>query len=242
MIPRIIHFCWFGGNPYPEKVQTCIESWKINLPEYEIICWDENNFDINVCNFTKEAYEAGKYAFVSDYVRLFVLKQYGGIYLDVDVEVVKSFDPILNNHLILALEEAGDITGAFIASEPNHPFWDEMMNIYHGMSFKLPDGTYNMVVNNVWMQDVLNKYGYEKKNVYQVLSNGAVVYPDDYFHAKSLVSGEVRRTKNTYCIHHHTLLWVSKKTKFIRFMRMKILVPLLGADRYQRIVSRLKGE
>lgn len=240
MIPKIIHYCWFGQREYSDKVKHCIESWKNVLPEYEIQCWNEQNFDVDICDFTREAYQAKKYAFVSDYARLYVLQKYGGIYLDVDVEVIKSFDNILNEKMIIALEESGDVTGAFIAAEAGHPFLEEMRSVYHDMKFVLPDGSYNMVVNNIWMQEKLKKYGYRKQNKNQILANDIIVYPDEYFHAKSIVSGKLRITKNTYCIHHHTLLWVSNKTKIIRFIRMHILVPILGENRYQRLVNVIR--
>lgn len=241
MIPKIIHFCWFGHNQYTERVQYCIDSWKKIMPEYQFMLWNEENFDLSICDFAKEAYEKGKYAFVSDYVRLYALQKYGGIYLDVDVEAVKKFDSVLDNDMIIALDETGDITGAFIAAVAQHPFLEEMKENYHSMKFIKEDGSLNMVVNNIWMQNVLKKYGYQKANKFQKLLNDIVVYPDEYFHAKSLVSGKLRKTKNTYCIHHHTLLWVSKKTKLIRFLRMKIFVPLLGEERYVSLVGKLRG-
>ena len=240
MIPKIIHFCWFGHNPYPDKVKRCIQSWKKVLPEYKIVCWNEDNFDVNICQFTREAYKKEKYAFVSDYARLYVLNKYGGIYLDVDVEVIKSFDNVLDNRLIIALEENGDITGAFLASEKNQSFFQELLQIYDRMSFIKKDGSLNMTVNNIWMQKQLKRYGYIKSNRRQHLSDGIEVFPDDYFHAKSLVSGKLRITSKTYCIHHHTTLWVSNKTRMIKFIRLNIIVPIIGEKKYQKLVSRIR--
>ena len=239
MIPKIIHYCWFGRNEYPEKVAYCIETWKKYLPDYELRLWNEDNFDVSCCEFAKQAYEEKKYAFVSDYVRLVALKNYGGIYLDTDIEVVRPFDEMLGHDVLLGTDESGNLT-AFMAAVPGHSFFEELVSFYDGMDFVLPNGTLNTKVNNQWMQEQLEQYGFELENKYQCLNSGITVFPDDFFHAKSLVSGEMHRTKNTYCIHHHTSLWVPLHTKMIKFLRMKILVPILGAEKYQQKVKRIK--
>jgi len=240
MIPKIIHYCWFGGNPYPEKVQKCIDSWKRVLPDYELMLWNEDNFDVNMADFPREAYEKRQYAFVSDYARMYVLKKYGGVYFDVDIEAKRDIAPILENDLVIALDDSGDITGAFIAAIPEHDFICKLMDMYNSMKFIKEDSTYNNSVNNIWMQSLLSEYGYKKINKKQVLSNGIVAYPDDYFQAKSLVSGKYHITDNTYTIHHHTVLWVSKKTRIIKFIRMRMLVPIIGEKNYVSLVKKLK--
>ena len=105
MIPKIIHYCWFGGKPFPSAVQKCIDSWKKYLPDYEIREWNETNYDLDKCKFAKEAYDQKKWAFVTDFVRLDVVYQYGGIYFDTDVEVIKSFDDLLNNKAFLGFDD-----------------------------------------------------------------------------------------------------------------------------------------
>lgn len=239
MIPKIIHYCWFGHNEYPEKVAYCIQTWKKYLPDYELRLWNEDNFDISCCRFVREAYDAKQYAFVSDYVRLKVLEECGGIYLDTDIEVVRSFEEILNHDVVLGADENGNLT-AFMATVSGHPFFSEMVVLYDSLNFLLPNGKFNTKVNNQWMQEQLAKYGFELKNEYQILDLGIVVFPDDFFHAKSLVSGKLHRTKNTFCIHHHTSLWVPFYTKVIKFLRMKLFVPLLGAEKYQLITEKIK--
>lgn len=239
MIPKIIHFCWFGRNPYPEKVDMCMKTWKKYLPDYEFKLWNEDSFDLNTCSFVKEAYENGKYAFVSDFVRIYALYHYGGIYLDTDIEIKKSFNDILNKKLVLGTDDEGHLT-AFMASEKETPYFKKLYDLYLDMPFVLENGKLNDVVNNIWMEELLTEYGYTVSNRYQKLEQDIEVFPDDFFHARSLVSGNYNITQNTYCIHQHTLLWVSNKTKIIRFIRMKLLVPILGAKRYMRIVERLK--
>lgn len=239
MIPKIIHFCWFGRNPYPEKVEICMKTWKKYLPDYEFKLWNEDSFDLNTCSFAKEAYENGKYAFVSDFVRIYALYHYGGIYLDTDIEIKKSFNDILNKKLVLGTDDEGHLT-AFMAAEKETSYFKKLYDLYLDMPFVLENGKFNDVVNNIWMEDLLTEYGYTVSNRYQKLEQDIEVFPDDFFHARSLVSGNYNITKNTYCIHQHTLLWVSNKTRIIRFIRMKLLVPILGAERYMRIVERLK--
>lgn len=239
MIPKIIHYCWFGNNELPEKVKFCIDTWKIHLHDYEFILWNEKNFDLDITPFVRQAYNSKKFAFVSDYVRIYTLQKYGGIYLDTDIEVLKSFDDLLESHLILGTDEDGYLT-AFMASEPNHIYFQTLLNFYNNMSFLRSDGSLNTEVNNTWMQETLIPFGYKQENCFQNLKDKICVYPCEYFHAKSLTSGKTMTTNNTYCIHHHTLLWVPLNTKIIRFFRMKVLVPILGAKRYTKLVNWIR--
>ena len=239
MIPKIIHYCWFGRNPYPEKVQYCIESWRKYLPDYEFKLWNEDSFDINTSAFVREAYENQRYAFVSDYVRVFALYTQGGIYLDTDIEVKKDFKDLLDNKLLLGTDDSGALT-AFMAAEKNHPYFGELLSKYNEMHFVLDNGKQNTSVNNIWMQECLKKYGYVEENLFQKLEEGVLVYPDEFFHAKSLVSGKYHITKKTYCIHHHTLLWIPLKTRIIRFLRLYVVVPILGEKLYIKLVGRIR--
>ncbi len=240
MIPKIVHYIWFGRNPYPEDVVRCINTWKEKLPDYEFRLWNEDNFDVHSCKFTEEAYANKKWAFVSDYVRLFVLFQYGGWYLDTDIEVVRSFAPLENNRMVFGTDEEGFLA-ALIGSEKQHPFLKRMLSVYQNMNFVLNDGKLNMEVINTYLQNELKNYGYQQLNKYQELTEGICVYPDDYFEVVSLTTGKSHQTQNTYAIHWHTLLWVSKKTRIIRFIRMKILAPILGRERYTKYASFMKS-
>lgn len=227
MIPKIIHYIWFGGNPFQEKVAYCMETWKKYLPDYEFMLWNEKSFDVNSVRFTREAYENKKWAFVSDYVRIYALYNYGGIYLDTDIEVLRSLDNLLNNRMILGTDDAGYLT-AFMASERFHPYWKSILDYYEGSSFVLKDGKLNMEVNNTFLQNELEKYGYRVSNSFQKLKEGIVVFPDDYFHVVSLADGSIHKTENSYAIHWHTLLWISPTRRLIRFVRLNILAPVLG--------------
>lgn len=229
MIPKIIHYIWFGRNPYPEKVAYCIESWKKHLPEYEFKLWNEDTFDIESVQFTKEAYKNKKWAFVSDYVRVYALYNFGGLYLDTDIEVLRTFNDLLDNRMVLGTDDEGYLT-AFMASEKRHPFWKSILEYYESNPFEREDGSLNMEVNNTLLQEHLTKYGYRILNAFQKLDEGIVVFPDDYFHVVSLLDGSKHKTKNTYAIHWHTLLWISPMRRLIRFIRLRILSPLLGRN------------
>lgn len=229
MIPKIIHYIWFGGNPYPEKIQYCIESWKKRLPEYEFKLWNEETFDVNSVPFTREAYENRKWAFVSDYVRVWALHKYGGVYLDTDIEVIKPLDKFLGHRLVLGTDEEGHLT-ALMASEAGHPYWEKILDMYANLSFEQQDGTLNFTVNNFYLEQLLEAYGYRVANVRQTLREGIEIYPDDYFHGVSLMNGKEHRTSNTHAIHWHTLTWCGKKTHVQRFLRVKLLKRIIGGE------------
>lgn len=240
MIPKIIHYIWFGGKPYSDKIQKCIESWHKYLPDYEFKLWNEESFDIEKsCDFVKQAYENKKWAFVSDYVRVWALSQYGGIYLDTDVEVCRPLNQFLNNSMVLGTDENGNLT-AFMASAAGHPLWNYLLRIYESMQFVLPDGSLNTKVNNSYIETKLKESGYRLENKYQRLNNGIVIYPDDWFHAANHMTGNLHITDNTYTIHWHTLTWCDRSTHINRFFRVKVLGSIFGGERANRIFLSLK--
>lgn len=239
MIPKIVHYIWFGPNPYPDKVLYCIESWKKHLPDYEFRLWNEETFDVDAFSFTREAYRAGKFAFVSDFVRIHALAKEGGVYLDTDVEVLRDLEPLLSARVVLGTDDSGNLT-ALMAAEKGHPFFEKILSIYKNRSFRKEDGSMDMEVNNLLLERELAGYGYVLSNLRQHLSEGIEVYPDDYFHVKSLLSGKIHRTRNSYAIHWHTLLWIPWYTRIIRMLRLYVLVPILGGDAYKKMVKIIK--
>lgn len=239
MIPKIIHYIWFGRNPYSDKIQRCIDSWQKFLPDYEFMLWNEDTFDIsNSCEFVKQAFENKKWAFVSDYVRVWALNKFGGIYLDTDVEVRKPLDGFLNNPMVLGTDELGHLT-AFMASEPYHPFWRRIIDRYHAMKFVNPDGSFNMTVNNSYLENELAVLGYVIENKEQHIKDGIAIYPDDWFHAADHMTGILHITNNTYTIHWHTLTWCDTSTHVNRFIRVKILGKLIGRKRANKLFNKL---
>lgn len=243
MIPKIIHYIWFGGNAYSDKIKACMASWQKFLPEYEFKLWNEETFDINsCCDFVKQAYENKKWAFVSDYVRIWALNKYGGIYLDTDVEVCQSLDRFLDDRMVLGTDGSGHLT-AFMASEVQHPLWSQLLNQYHSMQFVLPDGTFNTKVNNAYIEVLLRNRGYKIENINQKIEEGIKIYSDEWFHAVDHMSGEYHITSNTYAIHWHTLTWCDRSTHINRFVRVKLLGKLIGGKRAERLFiyfNRLK--
>lgn len=241
MIPKIVHYIWFGPKPYPKKVCECISSWKKHLPDYKFMLWNETTFDLNsACRFVREAYEERKYAFVSDYVRLWALYKYGGIYMDTDFEVIKPFDShFFENRLVLGTDEAGYLE-ALLMAEKGHSFILKCMNRYHNTTFRLDNGKLNMEVINTYLQENLESYGYSIKNERQNLNEGITIYPDDYFNVRSLSSGRLHLTDNSYTIHWHTITWVPLKTRLINFLRIRVIIPIIGLSNYNKIIAPLK--
>jgi mannosyltransferase OCH1-like enzyme len=160
MIPKVIHYCWLSNDPYPEKTANCINSWKEYLPDYKLIRWDKSSFDINSVQWVREAYKAKKYAFASDYIRFFALYNYGGIYLDTDVEVVKSFDSLLRNRSFIGFEFVSIPEAAVIGAESGLPWVKECLDYYRNKSFYDRHGREKTVAVPIMIKTVLkNLYG-----------------------------------------------------------------------------------
>ena len=216
MIPKIIHYCWFGGNPLPENVSKCIESWKKCCPDYEIKQWNENNYDINKFQYVKEAYEAKKWAFVSDLARLDIIYNEGGIYLDTDVEVIRSLDSLLDNKCFLAIEQPSHYiaTGLGFGAEKENPCIKEMLDEYRGAKFKLAEGIYDTTVPCPARNTApFYKYGFNLEIDKPVNLGGAMVYPPEYFCPFERKINELKITENTYSIHHYDASWVPSKER-----------------------------
>lgn len=216
MIPKIIHYCWFGGKPKPEEVINNINNWKKILPEYEIIEWNESNFDINKLLYTKQAYEDRKFAFVSDICRLDCLIKYGGIYLDTDVEVIKTFNNFLCNKSFIGLEEDNKVSTAMIAAEAKCQWLIDFRTEYDNIPFREHFRKIT-IANTTRLSRFLKNYSGDKPKI----------YPIDYFSVKNFMTGEVKCTDNTICIHHFNASWVPKykiqkiENKIWMFLGMK---------------------
>lgn len=224
MIPKIIHYCWFGRNQLDEKSQKCIKTWREVLPEYEIIEWNEDSFDINTHPFVKEAYENKKYAYVSDYVRLYALYNYGGVYMDTDVEVLKPFGSLMEHRAFTGVERGEYCITGTLAAEKGHPWIAALLNYYKDRHFLLPNGQLDMTTNTGIITNITKtKYGWTEGNVYSELSDGIAIYPFEYFCAKNGRTNEYLITENTYTIHHFNGSWNTTSNKifrnYIRFFR-----------------------
>ena len=219
MIPKVIHYCWFGRNPLPQLAVKCIESWKKYLPEYEIKEWNEDNFDVNMIPYTREAYEAKKYAFVSDYARFWILYNYGGLYFDTDVEVIKPMDDIIARGPFMGCEkDASDTSVASVAPglglgvNPGLGLYKELLDLYATLHFKNEDGSLNLKTIVEYTTEMLCNYGLKQVNDIQECA-GVWIYPKDFFCPKDYETKKISLTDNTVAIHHFDGSWHSKSDK-----------------------------
>jgi mannosyltransferase OCH1-like enzyme len=213
-IPKVIHYCWFGGNPLSELALKCLESWKKYCPDYEIIEWNEKNFDLNCNSYVKEAYEAKKWAFITDYVRLFVLHEHGGIYMDTDVEVIKNIDRFLVHEAFSGFETTENIPTAIMGAKKGNGWIRFLLSYYNDKHFIQPDGSLDTTTNVVTITNMTkDRYNLILNNTFQEISDCAVFYPKDYFCPKDYDNGEITLTENTYCIHHFSGSWKTEKEK-----------------------------
>lgn len=222
MIPKTIHYCWFGGSPMPELSQKCIESWKKYCPDYEIKCWDETSIDLSSVDYMREAYEEKAWGFVSDVARLQILYDNGGIYLDTDVEMIKSFDELLCNAAFAGLEDDKYVAlGLGVGAEKGNPVVKAMLDDYLDRHFKLPDGTFDRTPCPKIQTDLLTKLGFNSNSGIQCI-NGMTIYPSEYFCPKSFKTGKVNITDNTYSIHHYDGSWLTDEIKYLVTTRHKL--------------------
>lgn len=223
MIPKIIHYCWLSGDPYPEKIKYCIDSWKKFLPDYEFMLWDLNRFDINSSIWVKEAFEVKKYAFAADYIRLYALYTYGGIYLDTDVEVLRSFDSLLDLKYFIGKENTPHgIEAAILGAEKGTIWIKTCLAHYQNRHFNLGLGKFDTEVLPSIILNILSKE-YEiidinrKDEIDKNSTNKIFRFPVDYFSPMTWDTHELNITNNTYAIHHFAGTW--KKTRHIRKIR-----------------------
>lgn len=212
MIPKIIHYCWFGGKPLPELAEKCIQSWKKYCPDYEIKRWDEQSFNFKSSIFTAEAYEAKKWAFITDYVRLYVLYNYGGIYMDTDVEVCKSLDEFLDCHAFTGFENEDNAVTGTMASESGNNMIGKLLHYYDERHFVKPDGSFDTVPNTIIITEIVKNEGLRLDNTLQTVGE-MTFYPSDYFCPKDPRDGVLHITENTACIHHFDGSWLSDQDK-----------------------------
>ena len=256
-IPKIIHYCWFGGNPLPDFALKCIESWKKYCPEYQIIRWDESNFDVAKCPaYVREAYAAKKWAFVTDYVRLQVVYEHGGIYLDTDVELLRSPDVFLHNHAFFGFEDIRHVnTGLGFGAEKGSKILKEMILDYLSIPFVLENGEMDLTPCPARNTKVLLRRGLRQNNSKQLLNGEILILPTEYFCPIDYITGKKRITKNTYSIHHFSASWHNgvkletrrkrlqqEKKKYILHTPYRIARKLLGDQLYEQIRSKLKKE
>lgn len=235
-IPRIIHYCWFGDKEKPDVVKRCINSWKRNLQGYEVREWNEKNFDINCNLYVKEAYAAKKFAFVSDYVRVYALYQFGGIYLDTDVEVFKPFNDMLHHESFWGFEQENYIATSTIGAAKGNQIIKQFLDLYEGKRFIKKDGSYDDLTNVAMVTNMMQSMGLKKNGEYQELERLGVVYPQTYFSPYDYINCRNFITTETYAMHHFDKSWLSPKARFKNNLK-GIAAKVIGGENIAKIRS-----
>lgn len=232
-IPKVIHYCWFGKGIIPQLEEKCIASWKKYCPDYEIICHNEDNFDISENKYAKEAYDAGKWAFVSDYVRLKVLYENGGIYLDTDVEIIKPIDDLIKENGYMGYDDNGVVaTGLGFACEKGNELVKNLLADYDDISFIRPDGSYDITPCPVRNNETLKRLGMDFSIKEQIFM-GIRMLPEDYLCPLKYYTGKKVITENTYSIHHFCASWTSATAK-----RTLLLKRIIGVKLYNKLYGK----
>ena len=216
MIPKVIHYCWFGRGKMPELATKCIESWKKYCPDYIIKEWNEDNFNINAYPYVREAYDSRKFAFVTDVVRLYALYYEGGVYMDTDVEVLKPLDELLKYKGVSGFESSTQIPTGLMASEKGLPIFKELLDEYNDLHFIKPDGTLDIVTNVERITATCLKYGFKPDGKFQTVADFTFL-PKEYLCPKDYKTGKIKVKKETICIHHFSGSWHTKSRIYVFF-------------------------
>ncbi|MGN0521041.1 MAG: glycosyltransferase family 32 protein [Eubacterium sp.] len=238
MIPKTIHYCWFGGNKKSPLIEKCIRSWKAICPEYEIIEWNENNFDINICSYVKEAYENKKWAYVSDYARFYILNKFGGIYLDTDVELLKPIDDLISKGAFAGFSSNSIVaTGLILACEQGNWFCKEVLASYDNQHF-IDDDPSKILAIGRRVTALLVEHGLKLDGTQQVI-DGMTIYPKSYFNP---TDGDVRAKvdERAYSIHHYAATWFPKGKRITNTIRR--FIGTKNMEKYYKLKSRLTGK
>lgn len=235
MIPKKIHYIWVGGNEMPDLIKKCIESWKKFCPDYEIIRWDESNLDLNKFKYAADAYQNKKWAFFSDVHRFDILKNYGGIYLDVDVELKKGLDEYLDCEFFSGFENSSYVApGLIMGAIPNSKVCEDILNKYEKLKFNINNLVTVCTITTKYLQ---NKYGLVPDGTTQLLENKVNIYSPEYFCPQRNQDGVFETTDKTVSIHHYLASWVAEPSKMQKFkMKIKnIIKKIIGKKNVEKI-------
>ena len=213
MIPKVIHYCWFGKNKKPKKITNCIKSWKKYLPDYDIICWDESNCDVAENKYVKEAYDNKKWAFVADYFRAKVLFLFGGIYLDTDMKMIKNIDFALSNHGFCGLANPGIVSMGLLGFEKGNPLIKKHFESYKDRTFIKANGDFDLKTNVTSFSNDLINFGLGKDDKFYDLGL-ITIYPTEYFYPTDFDGTRSNFTDNTCSVHLHLATWLPPYKRF----------------------------
>lgn len=254
-IPKIIHYCWFGGKPKPELAQRCIKSWKKFCPDYELMEWNEGNFDISTAPlYVRQAHEAGRWAFVTDFVRLKALTEMGGIYMDTDVEVIKPLDPYLKHNAFAGFEHPTRVQTGLLACEKGFPLFLEFMKYYDTATFRKEDGSVDITTNVQILTELCVRRGLRLDGSYQEV-DGLAIYPTEVFCPVDYDTEKLRKTRKTVVIHWFAASWHTEeelralREEKLRLkrerqsnLRYAIGCKLFGEKGYEKLKSIMKRQ
>ena len=236
MIPKTIHYCWFGRGEKPKLVQKCMESWKKYLPDYTFVEWNEDNFDVEQNTFVRQAYAHRNFAFVSDYARAKALYAEGGIYLDTDVEVLGSFDPFLAHRFFAGFEEKNFIGTCVMGAEAGCVLLESYMAHYEAAVYEQPDGTLYSDTNVTLLTRLYEELGFCRNNTYQE-KDGIVVYPREWFSPYDYINSVSYITEDSRAIHHFAQLWLPRHVRMKTTFK-RAVVRLVGGERLRKLLRR----
>lgn len=244
-IPKIIHYCWFGRNPLPVSAQKCIASWRKYLPDYEIKEWNEDNFDVNSIPYTKQAYEAKKYAFVSDYARFWILYHYGGLYFDTDVELInQDIKKVISRGPFMGQEKGAFMDGKQMVNpglglgvQANHSFYEQMLRVYHSLEFWGNNGIEKTTTIVTYTTKELYANGMKPSCDIQEVC-GIWIYPVDYFCPMDSTTGIITLTDKTVSVHHYDCSWVNHDSLRYKLHQLKNLVYKVLGQRVAEVINK----
>lgn len=237
MIPKVIHYIWLGGKPLPKIAKKCIKTWKKFCPDYQIKRWDESNLNIDIFPYVRQAYDAKKFAFASDVLRYKILYDEGGIYLDIDVKLIKNLDEFLNNKLFFGFENEKYVApGLILGGEKDNKHLKSLLDAYKDEKFVGDDGSYNLKTVCMYATEYLEKKGMQFEDKIQNF-DGVTVYPVEYFNPYNLPNREC--TKNTHSIHLYYGSWFTKKQRAA--LKLKNFArKILGEKLYNKIKNKMR--
>lgn len=236
MIPKIIHYCWLSGDPYPELIAKCIHSWNLYLNGYQLILWDLKRIETIDSIWLKQTIALKKYAFAADFIRIYALFQYGGVYLDADVELVASMDPFLYHDFFIGVEYTNDLEPAVFGAVASHPWLTDLLAYYQNRSFIKTNGKQDIKpLPTIINESAIRRFGFQPNSRIQFINKENItIYPSEFFSPKNIYSSTIKKTPRTVAIHHFNGNWVKKNTKYNLKMIFHRLLFRLGGKSFHR--------